>query len=191
MIELEVPYVEQSHDYDCWLAALTMVARYRRGDAVPFGHPAVLSAGEERHRERQEVERLHDLPPDDPNKITDLERRTRLKALPWRGLNENEYVQLAEFNRLAAPPLPDRDRLAKTGGWTSAQLESLLNEHGPLWCATSGAGQYGHVVVVTGVNDRGQVIVHDPRAGENLPWELTRFNDWVTWTTHCVMHLPA
>jgi len=192
VIDLKVPYVEQQHDYDCWLAALTMVVWYRRGNATaPVGHPAVLSAGEKRHEERQEVERLHDLPADDPNKINDWERKSRLKLLPWRGLNENEYVDLAQFNGLSAAPLPARDLFAKTGGWTSAQLDSALNDHGPLWCATSGAGFYGHAVVVKGVNAQGQVIVHDPRAGENLVWELSRFNDWLTWTPHCVLYLPA
>src|SRR5689334_12494143 len=129
MIDLPVEFIWQESDSDCWYASLALLVRYHRAANATFiGFPAVRAEGIARNQARKAVREA-----EDRGEITGYEEREQLKALPLRGLNVDEFPEFARLNGLVAPPLPERDKLRGTGGWTGAQLEKLLRDHGPLW----------------------------------------------------------
>jgi hypothetical protein len=185
VIDLKVPFIKQSFEFDCWYASLRMLVKFRDGDdAEPVAHPDAELEGMTRQSERTAIR--EDAKRQGLNPAA-YAVRSKLNPLPSRGLKEAEFTQLAGYNGLVAPMLPPRDTQAKTGGWTSGQLESLLRIHGPLWCAFG----YGHIVVLKGIDDKGRAIVHDPQGKADTPYPLDNFNNLLTWQPNCVMYLPA
>ncbi|MGH3850252.1 MAG: papain-like cysteine protease family protein, partial [Pseudonocardiaceae bacterium] len=148
------------------------------------GHPTAEVEGVTRQSERTEIREDAKRQGAHPGSYG---VRQKLKPFPSRGLKQDEFDQLAGHNGLTAPLLPPRDTKAATGGWTSAQLESLMRIHGPLWCAFG----YGHIVVLKGIDDQGQAIVHDPQGKPDTPYPMGNFNNLLTWQPNGVMYLPA
>ena len=184
VIDLNVPFNQQSFEFDCWYASLRMLVKFRDGvNAEPNGHPVAELAGMARQSERTGVR--EDTVRQQINPATYTVRK-QLQLIPSRGLKQDEFDDLAGFNGLVAPKLPPRDVNAKTGGWTADQLESLLRLHGPLWCALG----YGHIVVLKGINAHGQAVVHDPQGNANTPYDIPNFNNLLTWRQNSVMFLP-
>jgi hypothetical protein len=185
VIDLNVPFIKQSFEFDCWYASLRMLVKFREGaTAEPAGHPTAELAGMTRQSERTGIREEAKREKVNPGSYA---VRSKLTPLPSRGLNEVEFDELAGYNGLTAPVLPPRDTQAKTGGWTSDQLESLLRIHGPLWCAFG----YGHIAVLKGVDAQGQAIVHDPQGKADTPYPIANFNNLLTWRPNCVMFLPG
>ncbi len=183
MIDLVVPYVEQESISECWHASLQMVVEFHRGPGAAFtGHPRVRLAGVERNAQRLAVAEQ-----EERGEISPLQERDQLAALPLRGLDDDEFAELAALNDLVAPPLPAR------GTASSAWVEGLLRAHGPLWCAITyrpGAPR-GHIVVLRGVDATGSVVLHDPQHGPDLTWGIGVFNERLLWKPNCLMHLRA
>lgn len=173
---LDVPFVRQEGEYDCWLAALRMIWKYRHGVAAePPGHPAALQRGRDRDVERRLVK--------DNAALDQLDRRYALQKLPPIGLPKAGFGELARLNGLVAAELPPRDP-----GWSAAQLKALLTAHGPLWCALD----FFHIIVVHGVDAAGQLVVNDPQAAApSSVYPLFGFNDTLAWTQNCVLHLSG
>lgn len=61
--------------------------------------------------------------------------------------------------------------------WTSVALEATLLSHGPLWFGGH-HGQFNHVVVVSGIDARSNVIYGDPATGNVATAPLDQFNAW-------------
>lgn len=184
MLILQVTYIAQTGDYDCWHAALRMVYKFRHGQqAEPPGHGALVQ-GQQRDQERRNV-RLQF-----PNSAY-LQRKA-LRDLPPRGLNMDEFEEMAGQNQLAAPLfLQSFKELRDQGGLSAQRVEELLNLHGPLWCARVIGGGYPHVVVVIGVNDRGEIVFHDPQVGASLTQSVEMFNKDMAWGPFCLLYMPA
>ncbi len=184
MIDLNVPFVKQSFEFDCWYASLRMLVKFRYGaGAEPNGHPVAELAGMTQQSKRTDVRAQAVRQGIDPVTYT---VRKKLALVPSRGLKSEEFDDLAGYNGLVAPKLPMRDTGTNTGGWTSDQLESLLRLHGPLWCAFG----YGHITVLKGIDAQGRAIVHDPQGNADTPYPLDNFNNLLTWQPNCVMFLP-
>lgn len=58
--------------------------------------------------------------------------------------------------------------------FTSGELEKLLKDHGPIWCAGFWFG-VGHIIVLTGVDDQ-IVLFNDPDGGKPKMGKLNWFN---------------
>lgn len=71
-----------------------------------------------------------------------------------RGLNANEFIQLAKA--VGLKPLPP---INQSFNWT--YLDAALKTYGPLWAAGYWNG-YPHIIVITGVDAGGKVFVNDP-----------------------------
>ncbi len=184
VIDLEVPFLKQSYEFDCWFASLRMLVKFRDGaNAEPVGHPTAELEGVTRQSKRTAVREKGKSEGLDPRSYA---VRSKLELDPSRGLNADEFTQLAGYNGLAAPLLPPRDTRAATGGWTSDQLESLLRIHGPLWCAFG----YGHIAVLKGIDTQGNAIVHDPQGKPDTPYSMNNFNRLLTWQPNSIMYLP-
>lgn len=184
MINLNVQFIPQTFEYDCWYASLRMLVKFRWGpNAEPVGHPMAAMEGmlqqSIRTAVREDAQRQG---------IHPSAYQVRKQLPPSRGLRQDEFQQLAGYNGLAAPLLPPRyNQQAGTGGFSGNQLESLLRIHGPLWCALG----YGHIVVAKGVDAQGNVIIHDPQGQANTPYPVNNFNNLLTWQPNCVMFLPS
>jgi hypothetical protein len=61
--------------------------------------------------------------------------------------------------------------------WSSAELEAALRAHGPLWFGGHN-GQFNHVVIVSGVDARSNVVYGDPATGNVALAPLATFNRW-------------
>jgi hypothetical protein len=191
MFDLNVQFVRQTFEFDCWYASLRMLVKYRRGlNAEPVGHPEAELQGMLRDSQRTVVK-------EDARRqgiaVGSYGVRRQLQQRPPRGLAQAEFQELAGYNGLVAPNLPPPyvpppdGAVGGTGGFTSNQLESLMRIHGPLWCAFG----YGHIVVAKGVDAQGDVLVHDPQAAANTVYPIANFNRLLTWQPNCVMFLPA
>lgn len=185
MIDLNVTFIKQSFEFDCWYASLRMLVKFRDGaNAEPVAHPTAELAGmtqqSKRTAIREEAKRSGDHP-------MSYGVRKQVERHPKRGLNKDEFAGLAGYNGLAVPLMPPRDTNARTGGFTSDQLESLLRIHGPLWCALG----YGHIVVLKGIDAQGRAVVHDPQGKADTLHAIGDFNNQLAWDVDCVMFLPA
>lgn len=182
---VNVPFIAQSFEFDCWYASLRMLVKFRWGPlAEPVGHPTASAKGMARQSVRTGIREQATRQGISPGSYG---VRRELQLHPSRGLKLHEFQQLAGHNGLVAPMLPPRYHQATgAGGFTINQLESLLRIHGPLWCAWG----YGHIVVAKGVNG-GDVLVHDPQGNANTPYPIANFNNLLTWGPNCVMFLPS
>ena len=100
-----------------------------------------------------------------------------------QGLQVNQFILLAEAEGLRPAKSP-------SGNLTAQQLEVLLRNCGPIWCAGSWDG-VGHVVVLTGVDGQ-TVYINDPSPykkarKETLDW----FNQKLWRFPKCMMYMPA
>jgi len=83
------------------------------------------------------------------------------------GLSPAKFITLGKTVGLRVVP-------QKTGGYTEAELCTVLTKYGPLWAA----GYWDdlpHVVTITGV-EKGFVYYNDPNGGEALADTLSWFN---------------
>ncbi|WP_206789183.1 papain-like cysteine protease family protein [Amycolatopsis sp. MtRt-6] len=179
MIDLPVGYIEQPEQHLCWYTALRMIFEYRRGvGTAVVGHAKALAEGRAQAAKRAAIEAKR-------GEAGVSATRKALSREPPRGLADDETTELAEANGM-------RELVTPEGGWTSASLEQALREHGPLWCAVQHDGAATkHVVVAKGVNEAGQVLLHDPKFGPNLPWEVVNFNKRLLTVSHSLLYLPG
>ncbi|MEU0532883.1 papain-like cysteine protease family protein [Amycolatopsis tolypomycina] len=179
MIDLPVNYIRQPEQHLCWYTSLRMIFEYRRGAGVEVvGHVKALAEGQAQAAKRAAIEANR-------GEAGDYETRRALRNEPPRGLADDETAELAEVNGM-------RDLDTPSAGWTSDLLERALRDHGPLWCAIEHAGAATkHVVVAKGVNAAGQVVLHDPQFGPNLPWEVANFTKRLLKLPHSLLYLPA
>ncbi len=184
MFNLNVPYIRQSYEFDCWLAALRMVVKFRRGaNAEPAVHPAA-QAGQARQSLRDSIRQQAVADGLTPGSY---DFRARLKPFPPRGLNLNEFQAMAGLNGLVSPLMPESYKSNQAAGWTSARLETLMRLHGPLWCAFG----YGHIVVLKGVDANGDLLIHNPQGGPDEAYPIANFNNLLDWGPFCLMYMPA
>ncbi|WP_216901694.1 papain-like cysteine protease family protein [Nocardia alni] len=176
MIDLNLPFIPQSFEFDCWYAALRMLVKFRDPAAEPVAHPTAelegMRAQSQRTGVREEAIRQGDHP---------ASYWVRKQLAPNRGLKQEEFQELAGYNGLVSPKLPPNPP-----GWTSDQLESLMRIHGPLWCAFG----YGHIVVIKGINAAGQAIIHDPQGNANTLYPIANVNNLMVWEPNAIMFLP-
>ncbi|WP_410616569.1 papain-like cysteine protease family protein [Amycolatopsis sp. lyj-109] len=179
MIDIPVTYIAQPDEHLCWYTALQMIVEYRRGaEAAVVGHPAALTQGAAQSLVRAGI-RAQQV------QIGISATRKALSRQPPRGLEDGETAEMAQLNGM-------REAATPAGGWTAASLEQALRDHGPLWCAIQhDLAATQHVVVVKGVNAAGQVVLHDPQFGPNLPWEVPNFTKRLLTLPNSVLYLPA
>jgi ABC-type bacteriocin/lantibiotic exporter with double-glycine peptidase domain len=185
MINLNVPYIAQNYEFDCWFAALRMIVKFRYGqNAEPVGHPAAALEGLSRQSKRDAIKARATAEGIAPGSY---EYRQRLKLYPPRGINLAEFQQLAGHNGLVAPLLPQSYKTNQAAGWTGDRLETLLRLHGPIWCAFG----YGHIVVLKGIAANGDTIVHNPQGNADEAYPIANFNNLLDWGPFCIMYMPA
>src|SRR5579864_8197912 len=126
MVDLNVVYIAQQYDFDCWYAALRMLVKFRVGPtAEPIGFEIAETEGMTQQSLRDNFRRQA--------VAQGLNPRAGAVQYPPRGLNANEFVPFARRNGLVSPMLPPfYEDQTKTGGWTLPVLETLLRMHGPL-----------------------------------------------------------
>lgn len=100
------------------------------------------------------------------------------------GINLKDFIRLAQAEGLLSIKSP-------TTNLTEQQLEVLLQNHGPIWCAGRWDGA-PHIVVLTGV-EHGNVYINDPNPArgkrlETINWFNTRLDNHVA---NCMMYKPA
>lgn len=187
MVHLNVPFLQQSFEFDCWYASLRMLVKFRcGGNAEPLGYEPAETAGMMRQTLRDDIRRQAVSQGFHPAAYP---VRKALSNHPPRGLNAVEFVSFAQRNGLVAPMLPPPFVPALgTGGWTVDRLETLLRIHGPFWCAFG----YGHIVVLKGVDMHGNLLIHDPQAAAgDSPYTIQQFNTLLCWNeAKCMMFLP-
>lgn len=101
-----------------------------------------------------------------------------------QGITQSSFAQLAANEGL-------KGVLNPAGDLTSQQLEVLLRNHGPIWCAGHWYG-FGHVVVLTGV-DGDTVFINDPDGPRAKTGTRSWFNEKLgkgIWNP-CMMYMPA
>ena len=89
-----------------------------------------------------------------------------------KGLYTYDFIKLAKTEGM-------KSILTPTNDLSSAQLETLLRNYGPLWCAGEWDG-VGHVVVLTGV-EGGQVFINDPSPYKNKRVESVQWFNEKRW----------
>ncbi|WNO10042.1 papain-like cysteine protease family protein [Teredinibacter sp. KSP-S5-2] len=99
------------------------------------------------------------------------------------GINLNDFIRLAQAEGLQSVKSP-------TSNLTEQQLEVLLRNYGPIWCAGRWDG-VPHIVVLTGV-ENGQVYINDPNPAkgkrvETLTWFNQKLDNHVA---NCMMYKP-
>jgi len=179
MPDLNVPYIAQNFEFDCWYASLRMIVKFRNGPgAEPMGYETAELAGmtAQSARDSKRIELVQS-----GLQSGSYGYRKELAKIPRRGLNANEFIPMAQRNGLVAPMMPGG------GGFTYNQYDGLLSVHGPLWCAVG----YGHIVVLKGTV-LGGLLVHDPQGGANQPYPVANFNNLIAWDTpNSIMFLPG
>ncbi len=110
------------------------------------------------------------------------------RGLPekWKantGINIPSFVALAKGEGMTAVRLPSKQ-------YTEQQLETILRNYGPVWCAGRWDG-VPHIVVLTGV-DKGKVYINDPNPAkgkreETLEWFNQKLDSHVP---NCMMFKP-
>lgn len=161
MVQLAVNFHAQNFSHDCWYAALRMLFKHHFGpNAEPPGFHNAELRGAVRESEREQAIAQ--------NAGNDIATYHALRVLPPQGLNLNEFDNMANANGLVDVAIPAH-------GFTAAQLDTLLTQRGPLWCARG----YGHIAVLTGVDPAtGVTTSHDPQAaaGANTNGNIQGFN---------------
>ncbi len=99
------------------------------------------------------------------------------------GVGLADFALLAQNEGLVAIKSP-------AAALTAQQLEVMLRNNGPLWCAGQWDG-VGHIVVLTGVGD-GNVYINDPspsvgRRVETVAWFNQKLDNHVA---GCLMYKP-
>ncbi len=99
------------------------------------------------------------------------------------GINVNDFIDLAKAEGLLSVLTPG-------GDVTAQQMEVMLKNQGPLWCAGFWDG-VGHIVVVTGI-DGNNVSINDPNPYkrervETLEW----FNQKRSRIPNAIMYKPS
>lgn len=99
------------------------------------------------------------------------------------GIGLADFVLLAKNEGLVAINSP-------SAALTEQQLEVMLRNYGPLWCAGQWDG-VGHIVVLTGV-DSGNVYINDPNPAvgkrvETIAWFNQKLDNHVP---GCLMYKP-
>jgi ABC-type bacteriocin/lantibiotic exporter with double-glycine peptidase domain len=105
------------------------------------------------------------------------------KWIPNQGIGLADFVRLAQAEGLKATLTP-------AGDLTAQQLEVLLRNNGPIWCAGRWDGA-PHIVVLTGVDGQ-NVYINDPNPTKRARVEtLAWFNTKLDRVPNCLMYLPA
>ena len=100
-----------------------------------------------------------------------------------QGIGVSDFVRLAQVEGLKSLVTPARIL-------TSQQLEVLLQNNGPIWCAGLWDG-VGHVVVLTGIDGQ-TVYINDPNPAKKARIEtLAWFNQKLARVPNCMMYMPA
>lgn len=112
---------------------------------------------------------------------------------PRQGLPDkwlpNQGIGLADFARLAAAE-GLKSVMTPLGALSAQQLEVLLRNNGPLWCAGRWDG-VPHIVVLTGV-EGDKVFINDPNPGKGKRQETVAwFNTKLDRVPNCLMYMPA
>ena len=99
------------------------------------------------------------------------------------GINLKDFTKLAQAEGLVAVRSP-------ANKLTEQQLEVLLRNNGPIWCAGKWDGA-PHIVVLTGV-EKGKVYINDPSPSkgkrvETLEWFNQKLDNHVQ---GCMMYKP-
>lgn len=115
------------------------------------------------------------------------------KPGPRRGLPDkwaaNSGIQLSEIVNLAKSE-GLKSILTPVGTLTSGQLETMLRNFGPLWCAGKWDG-FGHCIVLTGVNGN-TLYINDPSPAKGARQEtLAWFNQRLYRVANSIMYMPA
>jgi len=183
MVDLNVQHIAQNFEFDCWYAALRMIVKFRYGaNAEPVGLEVAEVSGMERQSLRDAMRRDMQQRGESPGAYAN---RRELGRVPPIGLRPDQFILLAQRNGLVSPLLPPSP--AHGGGFTYNQLETLLQLHGPLWCAFG----YGHIVVLKGAV-MSTLLIHDPQGGANHAHTIAEFNNLLAWDTpDCIMFLPG
>ena len=82
-------------------------------------------------------------------------------------VSPTDFINLAKKVGLKALPVKSY--------FTAGDLERMLKDHGPIWCAGFWFG-VGHIIVLTGVDDQ-IVLFNDPDGGKPKMGKLSWFND--------------
>jgi hypothetical protein len=99
------------------------------------------------------------------------------------GIRALDFVRLAKVEGLKSVETPARIL-------TSQQVEDLLRNNGPIWCAGDLDG-VGHVVVLTGIDGQ-TVFINDPNPAKKARIEtLAWFNEKLARVPNCMMYMPA
>jgi len=101
MIDLNVPFIPQSFEFDCWFASLRMLVKFRDPAAEPVAHPTAEWEGMRRQSQRTGVREQAVREGEHPGRY---EVRKLLQTN--RGLKEEEFAALAGYNGLVSPKLP-------------------------------------------------------------------------------------
>jgi ABC-type bacteriocin/lantibiotic exporter with double-glycine peptidase domain len=105
------------------------------------------------------------------------------KWAPNQGIGLADFVSLAQAEGL-------KSVLTPAGKLTAQQLEVLLRNHGPIWCAGKWDG-VGHIVVLTGVDNQ-TVYINDPNPAKGARTEtLSWFNAKLDRVPNCMMYMPT
>jgi ABC-type bacteriocin/lantibiotic exporter with double-glycine peptidase domain len=104
------------------------------------------------------------------------------KWIPNNGIGLVDFARLAAVEGLKATTTP-------TGNLTAQQIEVLLRNFGPIWCAGRWDG-VPHIVVLTGIVGT-TVYINDPNPAkrkrvETLDW----FNKKLDRVPNCMMYMP-
>jgi len=100
-----------------------------------------------------------------------------------QGIQPAEFIRLAQTMGLRTIP-----QINQSLNWTF--LESLLQSHGPLWCAGQWNGP-NHIIVVTGVELSGVVYVNDPAFAAPVNRDIAWFNAKIDKNVSIpIMYLP-
>ncbi len=98
------------------------------------------------------------------------------------GINLVDFITLAKTEGLLSLMTPAQDL-------TSQQLEVILSNNGPIWCAGKWDG-FPHIVVLTGV-DGNTVYINDPNPAKQRRMEtLAWFNQKLDKIPNCMMFKP-
>ena len=105
------------------------------------------------------------------------------KWTPNHGIGLADFVRLAQAEGLKAVPTPSSDLNA-------LQVEAMLRNFGPIWCAGRWDG-VGHIVVLTGI-DGDTVYINDPNPSKRARTEtLAGFNQKLDRVPNCMMYMPG
>jgi ABC-type bacteriocin/lantibiotic exporter with double-glycine peptidase domain len=88
-----------------------------------------------------------------------------------QGISASEFIELAKAVGLCTLP-----KVNMCYAWTF--IDDLLRYYGPIWAAGNWNGP-NHIIVITGVNERGSLYVNDPAFSSPKVRDVGWFNDKV------------